>query len=60
LAWVERIGNEDLRRDGVPNMIQRWIQGSPETAAAYFAEGGTATAAQRAHYEYLKERLKSP
>lgn len=58
LAWVERIGNEDMRRDGVPNMIQRWIRGSPETAATYFAEGGTATAAQRAHYEYLKERLK--
>ena len=59
LEWVERIGDEDLRRDAVPNMIGRWIQGSPETAAAYFAEGGTAPAAQRAHYEYLKERLKS-
>ncbi len=49
LAWVERIGNEDLRRDAVPNMIQRWIQGgSPETAAAYFTEGGAAPANQRA------------
>lgn len=58
LAWVERIGNEDLRRDAVPNMIQRWIRGSPETAAAYFTEGGAAPANQRAEYESLMEHLK--
>ncbi len=54
LDWAAAITNPTLRGTRVSSVINWWLDRDQESAAAYFAEDGDATAEQRAVYQEMQ------